>query len=64
MAKMNLQKSGHPNFLHLSEVLHHVEDGVVAAYDWLSGPPMSDQERVQHKLAETESLRRTSGFGL
>ena len=63
MAKINNHKNGHPNFLHLSEVLHHMEEGVVAAYDWLSGPPMSENERAQLKLAETESIRRTSGYG-
>ena len=35
MAKLNRHKTGHPNFLHLGEMLHHVEDGMVAAYDWL-----------------------------
>ena len=63
MAKMNKHKNGHPNFLHLGEVLHHMEEGVVAAYDWLSGPPMSERQRIEHKLAETESLRRPSGYG-
>ncbi len=62
MAKMNTNKNGHPNFLHLSEVLHHMEEGVVAAYDWLSGPPMSERQRTEHKLAETATLRRTIGF--
>ncbi len=64
MAKVNRHKNGHPNFLHMGSVIHHMEDGVVAAYDWLSGPPMSEQERVQHRLVETESLRRNGGFGL
>ena len=62
MAKTNNHKNGHPNFLHLSEVLHHMEEGVVAAYDWLSGPAMSERQRTEHKLAETESLRRVIGF--
>ena len=64
MAKMNTHKNGHSNNLHLGEVLHHMEEGVVAAYDWLSGPAMSEQERTQHKLFETESLRRAGGYGL
>ena len=63
MAKMNKQKNGHPNFLHLSEVLHHMEDGVVAAYDWLSGPPMSEKERTQHRLFETDAIRRVGRYG-
>ncbi|MDE0823341.1 MAG: hypothetical protein OSB07_05140 [Dehalococcoidia bacterium] len=63
MAKLNKNKAGHPNFLHLSEVLHHVEDGVVHAYDWLAGPATSAKERAEHKLAETESIRRIGPYG-
>ena len=58
MAKINKHKNGHPNFLHLGEVLHHMEDGVVAAYDWLSGPAMSEKQRTEHKMAESEPVRR------
>ena len=58
MAKANKHNNGHPNFLHIGEMLHHVEDGVVAAYDWLSGPAMSEKQRTEHKLAETEPIRR------
>ncbi len=64
MAKMNKHKNEHSNYLHLGEVLHHMEQGVVAAYDWLSGPPMSEQQRAQHKLYETDSIRRLNGYGL
>ena len=63
MAKINKHKNGHPNFLHLGEVLHHMEEGVVAAYDWLSGPPMSEKERNQHRLYETDGIRRAAGYG-
>lgn len=63
MAKSNKHGNGHPNFLHLGEVLHHMEHGIVAAYDWLSGPPMSEKERNEHKLAESDSVRRTGPFG-
>ena len=62
MAKVNTHKNGHPNFLHLGEMLHHMEDGVLAAYDWLSGPPMSEKQRHEQLMAETEPLRRTIGF--
>lgn len=62
MVKISTQKNGHPNFLHLSQVLHHMEDGVVAAYDWLTGPAMTDRQRMEHKLAETEGIRRVKGF--
>jgi hypothetical protein len=64
MAKLNRHKNGNPNFLHLGEMLHHVEDGVVAAYDWLSGPAMTEKQRVEHKLAETEPIRRTGTMGM
>ena len=62
MAKMNRHKNEHPNFLHLGEVLHHMEHGIVAAYDWLSGPAMSEKERNQHKLHENVAIRHTIGF--
>ena len=64
MTKINTHENGHANFLHLGEVLHNMEYGIVAAYDWLTGPAMSEKERVQHKLAETESIRRTGGWGV
>ena len=63
MAKSNSTKNGHSNFLHLSGVLHGMEHSVVAAYDWLSGPAMSEQERAEHKLQETEVSRKTDRFG-
>ena len=64
MAKLNRNRNGHPNFLHIGEMLHHMEDGAVAAYDWLTGPPMTEKQRAEHKLAETEPIRRTGPFGL
>ena len=63
MAKLHRNKSGHPNFLHLNEMLHHVEDGVAHAYDWLAGPATSEKQRTEHKLAETESIRRIGPMG-
>ncbi|MDP6497120.1 MAG: hypothetical protein QGI76_05210 [Dehalococcoidia bacterium] len=57
MAKAN-KNHGHPNFLHLGEVLHQMGDGVAAAYDWLTGPAITEKQRVEHKLAETEPIRR------
>ncbi len=58
MAKANKHKHGHPNFLHLGEVLHHMESSFVAAYGWLLGPAMSEKERMEHRLAESEPVRR------
>ncbi|HAA95441.1 MAG: hypothetical protein FI717_03000 [SAR202 cluster bacterium] len=63
MAKINKSKNEHHNLHFLGEVIHHMEHGVVAAYDWLSGPAMSEKERVEHKLAETEAIRRSGSFG-
>lgn len=40
--------------------IHRMEAGALAVYDWVSGPPMTEQERMQHRLAETEPLRRFS----
>ena len=63
MAKINEHKHGHPNFLHLGDLLHHMEDDVFAAYDWLSGPPMSEKQRTEQKLAETDGIRRAAEYG-
>jgi len=62
MAKLEKNKAEHSNFLHLNEVLHHMEDGVVHAYDWLAGPSTTAKERFEHKLAETEHIRRMGPF--
>ncbi len=62
MVKPKKNKAGHPNFLYLNEVLHHMEDGVVHAYDWLAGPATTAKGRFEHKLAETEPIRRMGPF--
>lgn len=41
-----------------SRFIHRMEAGVLAVYDWVSGPAMTEQERIQHRLAETEAIRR------
>jgi len=61
MAEAN--KHRHPNFLHLGDMLHHMEGSFAAAYDWLSGPAMSKKDRMDHKLAESESVRRVGPWG-
>jgi hypothetical protein len=60
----NTHRNGHPNFLHVGEMLHHIEDEIVAAYDWLSGPPMSEKQRTEHRLAESAPTRHTDTLGL
>ena len=61
MAETN--KHRHPNILHLGDMLHHMEGSFAAAYDWLSGPAMSKKDRMDHKLAESESVRRVGPWG-
>lgn len=46
-----------------SKALHQVEAGLVTAYSWLSGPPMSDLDRRQQKLAESAPVRHTNRIG-
>ena len=41
-----------------SRFIHRMEAGVLAAYNWVSGPAMTEQDRLQQRLAETEFLRR------
>ncbi len=41
-----------------SRFIHSMEAGLAAAYNWVSGPAMTEQDRVRHQLIETEPLRR------
>lgn len=41
-----------------SRFIHRMETGLLAVYDWFSGPAMTEQERRQQRLAETEPIRR------
>jgi hypothetical protein len=41
---------------HQEGLLNRIVKDIVAVYDWLSGPPMSEQERIDRTLAETRSL--------
>jgi hypothetical protein len=38
-------------------LLNRITKDLVAVYDWLAGPPMSDQERMNRLLEETRPLR-------
>jgi hypothetical protein len=42
---------------HPEGLLNRIAKDIVAVYDWLSGPPMSEQERMNRTLAETRPLR-------
>ena len=35
-----------------NELTHKLAGSVVAFYDWLSGPPMSERDRIQRDIAE------------
>ncbi len=41
-----------------SRFIHLLEAGMMAAYDLVTGPAMTEQERVQHHLAESYEYRR------
>ncbi len=41
-----------------SKFIHKMEFGVMAAYNWISGPAMTDLDRMQLRIMETEPLRR------
>ena len=43
-----------------SRFIHRLETGVMSVYDWVSGPAMTEQERIQHQIVETEPIRRFS----
>ncbi len=46
-----------------SKALHQVEAGLLAAYGWLSGPGMTEQDRRHQKLAESEPVRHVNRIG-
>ena len=41
-----------------SRFIHKMEAGVATVYNWVSGPAMTEQERTQLRLLETEPIRR------
>ena len=41
-----------------SRFIHRMEAGVMAVYDWMSGTPTTEQERLQAQLHSTELIRR------
>jgi hypothetical protein len=46
-----------PSDHHQEGLLNRITKEVLAVYDWLSGPPMSEQDRINHTLEETRPLR-------
>ncbi len=45
-----------------SHFIHRMESGFLAVYGWLSGPAMSEQQRIQQRLAESETTRQLAGY--
>lgn len=43
---------------HTSELFSKLMKEVLQVHDWLSGPAMSDQDRLERKIAESEGWRR------
>ncbi len=52
MDRLHQKRSGN----HQEGLLNRLVKVMVTAYDWLSGPPMSEQERINRALAETRPL--------
>ncbi len=51
--------------LHIHEkgILPKLGHQIVAIYDWLSGPAMTEHERISRSLVESETLRQVGGAG-
>ena len=49
--------------LHLHEkgILPKLGHQIVAIYDWLSGPPMTEHDRITRAVAELETLKQLGG---
>ena len=42
-------------------LLDRISRELTVAYDWLTGPAMSDQERLNRELAQTRSNKYSNG---
>ena len=45
-----------PSDHHHEGLLNRIAKDIVAVYDWLSGPPMSEQDHINRTIAETRTL--------
>lgn len=45
-----------PNHKHEENTMHKVAHQIMAIYDWVSGPAMSDQERLNSKIAQASPV--------
>jgi hypothetical protein len=46
-----------PSDHHQEGLLNRITKDILVVYDWLSGPPMSEQDRINRTLEETRPLR-------
>ncbi len=49
--------------IHEKGILPKLGHQIVAIYDWLSGPPMTEHERITRAVAETEPIRHLGNHG-
>ena len=45
-----------------SRFVHRMEAGALYFYSWISGPPMTEQERTKLRLHEAEAYLRNSQY--
>lgn len=45
-----------PSDHHPEGLLNRITKDVLAVYDWLSGPPMSEQDRTNRAIMETRTI--------
>ncbi len=52
--------------IHFQEkgILPKLGHQIVAIYDWLSGPPMTEHERITREVSATEAIRQLGGPGI
>ena len=48
-----------PDHQQKENMMHKVAHQIMVIYDWVSGPAMSEQERMAHKIAEAGHLGNT-----
>jgi hypothetical protein len=45
-----------PSDHHQEGLLNRISKDILAVYDWLSGPPMSEQDRINRAVVETRTI--------
>ena len=55
---------GKPEPAEKESLLHKMAGSVLAFYDWLSGPPMSERDRIRRNIAEAHPSISTNFGGV